>query len=268
MILIVLDHFNSIEYIYKMPKLPHGPLQEVIFEIRWSLEPSQESGQLQDSGFELASGRLHTILENQFPFYRRIVMQEIPDQLLFYRPVHQYWTSENTWPVLQLGPGIFTVNCTDQGYDWEETFRPLIEKAVEWLMQSYREPVQLAFASLRYINTVKVNDYGGLSEGWQAFILKNFNVEYNNLFNTRGRQRQIQINQTFELEDVSELQIQMSDGTKNNEPALVWQTAVFKKQNFTTEKLLTWADTAHSITHDLFVEMLKPHFYASFSREN
>ncbi len=251
-----------------MATLPNAPLEEVIFEIRWLLQPSNDNGPMQDAGFELASGRLNTLVENSFPIYRRIAPQQFPDQMLFYHPVHQYWTGENIWPVLQLGPGIFTVNCTDQGYDWERTFRPLIEKAIKWLTQAYREPVQLAFASLRYIDAVKVNDYGGLNDNWQVFIKENFNLEYKNFFNTRGHQRQIQINQTFELEDASELQIQMSSGTKKNEPAVVWQTAVLKKHNFTVDELLNWADKAHSITHDLFIDMIKPRLYDRFSGKN
>lgn len=101
-----------------MSKLPNAPLQEVIFEIRWALMPGKESGQIIDEGFELASGRLSTILEERFPYYKRIISQNIPDQLMHYNVVHQYWSGENKWPVIQLGPGIFTINCTDEEYFW------------------------------------------------------------------------------------------------------------------------------------------------------
>jgi uncharacterized protein (TIGR04255 family) len=248
-----------------MARLPNAPLQEVIFEVRWRLHPGKDNGQVQDAGYELASGRLSSLLERDFPYYRRIVPAELPDQMLLYRAIHQYWKGENQWPVLQLGPGIFTVNCTDQGYDWDTLFRPLIANALTWLLQAYREPLLFAFASLRYIDAVKTAEYGGLDSGWQGFIKDNFNVEYNNLFDTRGKQRRVHIDQTFDLDDGSELQVQMSSGTKNNEPAFVWQTAVLKKSSFTKEDLIQWADSSHNISHDLFVDMIKPHLYASFS---
>lgn len=251
-----------------MARLPNAPLQEVIFEVRWRLHPGKDHGQVQDAGYELAVGRLSSLLEKDFPHYRRIVPAELPDQLLLYRPIHQYWKGENQWPVLQLGPGIFTVNCTDQSYDWESLFKPLITTALNWLVQAYREPLLFAFASLKYIDAIKTNDYGGVSNDWQTFIKNNFNIEYNNFFNTRGKQSRIHLDQTFELEDGSEIQVQMSNGTKNNEPAVVWQTAILKKNNFSNKELVEWAQSAHNISHELFVEMIKPHLYASFSGKN
>lgn len=251
-----------------MSRLPRAPLLEVIFEIRWALKPGKESGQIIDEGFELASGRLSTIVEQDFPHYRRIVPQDIPEQLLHYHAVHQYWSGENKWPVLQLGPGIFTINCTDDGYDWDASFRQLIEKAVNWLIQSYKQTLNIRFASLRYIDAIKVDEHGGLDGGWQSFIKNHFNFEYNNQFNTRGSQKQIQVNQTFELEDGSDLQLQITDGTRNNEKALIWQTAILKKDIFEVDTLFSWADYAHGIAHDLFKDMIKPDLYASFSRTN
>jgi uncharacterized protein (TIGR04255 family) len=251
-----------------MAKLPNAPLQEVIFEVRWILQPTEETNNMHDAGFELASGRLSTILENELPFYKRVVPSDFPEQLLFYKPVHQYWKAENTWPVVQLGPGIFTINCTEDWYDWENNYFPFLQQALQWLMQAYRNRLQFAFASLRYIDAIKVADFGGLEDGWDAFINRHFNVFYNNSFNTRGVQKQININQVFELEDKGSLQVQISDGNRSNEPALVWQTAIVKKQSFTPEQLKQWANEAHTIAHQLFEEMLKPETYASFSRTN
>lgn len=252
-----------------MSKLSNAPLQEVIFEIRWALMPGKQTGQIIDEGFELASGRLSTIVEKQFPYYKRIIPQDIPDQLMHYQVVHQYWAGENKWPVVQLGPGIFTINCTDESYEWNVGFRKLIENAVKWLEQSYKQSLNIQFASLRYIDAIKVDDYGGIGDGgWQTFIKTHFNFEYDNQFDTRGRQKQVQIHQTFELEDGSDLQLQIADGLRNNEKALIWQTAILKKDSFHADKLFSWADYAHGIAHDLFKEMIKPDLYASFSREN
>ncbi len=247
-----------------MAKLPNAPLQEVIFEIRWSLEPKEETGQLWDPGFELATGRLSTIVENRFSYYKRIVPNEIPEQILLYRPVHQYWSGEDIWPVLQLGPGIFTINSTEQWYDWETTFRPLIQDAVQWLLQAYKDTIKIRFASLRYIDGIKVDDYGGLKDGWQSFIKRNFNFEYHNFFDTRGLQKQIQVNQKFDLEDASQLLLQMSDGIRDNKIAFIWQTAFYKKDEFETTSLFAWADKVHAMAHDLFKEMIKPELYESF----
>jgi len=254
-----------------MSQLPNAPLQEVIFEIRWALKPGKELGQIEivDQDFELASGRLSSVIEKEFTFYKRIVPKDLPEQFLNYIPVHQYWISENKWPVLQLGPGIFTINCTDEDYDWETGFRQLIEKGIGWLIEAYKQPLNFQFASLKYIDAINVENYGSIKNGWSEFIKSHFNFEYYNKFNTRGRQKRIQVNQTFELTDKSELQLFISDGITKNKKALIWQTSVMKKATFkTTSELINWADYAHSITHELFKEMIKPDLYVSFSTKN
>lgn len=250
-----------------MSRLPKAPLQEVIFEIRWPLMPGKIFGHMIDEGFELASGRLSTIINEHFPVYKRVIIQEIPVQSMNYQVVHQYWTGENKWPVMQLGPGIFTINCTDDAYYWQE-FQQLIGNGIKWLEQAYGKTLNIQFASLRYIDAITVDDYGGVEDGWQNFIRNHFNIEYINHFDPKGQQKKIQINQTFKLDDDSDLQIQIADGLRNNKKALIWETAILKKQSFSTEDLLLWTDFAHGITHDLFKEMIKPNLYASFSRTN
>ncbi len=250
-----------------MSKLPNAPLQEVIFEIRWALMPGKESGQLIDEEFELASGRLSSILEQKFPYYRRIIPQNISEQLMHYNVVHQYWTGENKWPVIQLGPGIFTINCTDDEYFWEN-YQKLIQEGVAWLDKAYKSPLNILFASLRYIDEIKIDDYGGIESGWKNFINTHFNFEYHNHFNTLGKQTQIQVNQTFQLKDGSDLQVQFSNGIKNNKETLVWQTAILKKTSFNREHLFLWTENAHRVTHKLFKEMIKPNLYDSFSRKD
>ncbi len=249
-----------------MSQLPNAPLQEVIFEIRWTFIPNSPLGHIVDEGYELASGRLNSLVENEFPFYKRIVPNGVPEQLLPYQVVHQFWAGENQWPVLQLGPGIFTINCTDEKYDWNENFKPLIKKGIDWLLQAYKIDLNIRFASLRYIDAIKVDDYGGIPGGWSEFISTQFNIAYENKFDPRGREKQVQILQTFALENGSDLQLQISDGTKNNETALVWQTSVMKQDTFNREKVIDWAEYAHEITHDLFKEMIKPELYGSFGK--
>lgn len=166
-----------------------------------------------------------------------------------------------------MGPGIFTINCTDDEYFWE-TFQQLIREGIAWLSKAYKAPLNILFASLRYIDEIKVDEYGGVESGWGNFINTHFNFAYHNQFNTLGKQMQIQVNQTFKLKDDSDLQVQFSNGIKNNKETLIWQTAILKKNSFNTEELLLWTDNAHSITQKLFREMIKPDLYDSFSTKN
>lgn len=252
-----------------MAKLPNAPLQEVIFELRWSLLPTKDLPQQTDVGFELASGRLQAKIEDKFPVYRRIVPQHVPDQILQYQVVHQYWTGENKWPVIQLGPGIFTVNCTEDDYDWDSQFRPLIAMAVQWLIDAYKTPLAFQYANLKYIDVITVDDYGGIKDGWRNFVERYFNIQYRNNFDTGGIEKGIQISQTFTLPDGSDLVLQFSNGVKGGNPAFVWQTSIAKKSELKLkEDILNWADSAHTTTHKIFKDIVSSEMYDSFTRAN
>src|SRR5690606_25900244 len=248
-----------------MPKLPRAPLQEAIFEIRWELEIDPSGDQQLDTGYALAQGKLQEIVRKHFPVYKRRVPHGIPDQLLQYQTVNQFWSGEDTWPVLQLGPGIFTVNDTDKNYDWGNSYLPLIANALDWIHSAYDGRLMIKVASLRYIDSVTLKDYDFDGE-WQVFIDKHFNFNFVNNFNPRGTLKRVHFDQYFEMEEESTLNISMSNGKyrKTDQDALIWQTAVIKAAKFEKDTLLSWVEKAHTVTSDLFKEMTKPHFYASF----
>src|SRR5690606_2015036 len=157
-----------------MSKLPNAPLNEVIFEIRWPLQMTDQ-GYMVDEGFELASGRLSILVEEDFPINRRVKSAELPEQFFPYQVIHQYWKGEQKWPVLQLGPGVFTSNNTYKFYYWKDNLN-LIKKRIKWLMQAYRDNVNIVFAGLNYIAMKETEKYGDVDSVWISFIAKNLNV--------------------------------------------------------------------------------------------
>lgn len=248
-----------------MAKLPKAPLQEAIFEIRWELEIEPATNQQSDIGFPLAQGKLQSIVKDRFPIFQRKIPVGFPDQLFHYQIVNQYWSGSEKWPVLQLGPGIFTVNDTDDNYDWPKTYFPLVKQALEWIYLAYDGKLKTNNATLRYIDSVKIKDYG-YEEKWQDFVKDNFNFSFENHFDSRGSLRKLQFDQYFEMPDQSSLHISMNSGKyrKSDDQALIWQTAVTRNNRFEKDSLILWLEQAHAVTSDLFREMTKPKFYASF----
>jgi len=248
-----------------MTKLARAPLQEAIFEIRWELDIDPGTNQMLDIGFSMAQGKLESIVKSRFPHHVRKLPLNFPDLVLQYQAIHQYWTGpENTWPVIQLGPGIFTINDTDLNYDWQNTYLPLIKEGLEWIYKAYDGKIKLNFANLRYIDSVKLKDYG-FDGKWQEFIAENFNFSFLNTIH-KGNLKGIQFDQLFELEDKSTLHFTMSSGKYRytDQDALIWQTAVFKNDKFDKKTLLEWLDLAHGITSDSFKNLTKPVFYETF----
>jgi len=248
-----------------MKKLPKAPLQEVIFELRWNLDFDPATRQDLDLGFEMAQGRFQRLVEREFPFNRRLPPPGIPFVLLNHTVVHQFWRAENTYPVLQLGPGIFSQNDTESNYEWEGSFLPQLKRSLDWLAEAYQRPPEPVFINLRYIDAVKLADYNR-GDNWLDFISESLKIRLENLFDPEGALRNFQINQSFALENDSELNIVVSNGkaSPGKEPVLVWQTAVIRAGNMEWDKLLFWAEEAHRITHNVFESMTKGILYDSF----
>lgn len=247
-------------------KLPKAPLQEVIFEVRWDLDLDPETQRLQDNGFDLALGKFANAIEGQFSFPLKKVPGDIPIDFFNHQPVHQFWTNEQTWPVVQLGPGIMTFNDTDNNYEWENNFFPTLKILLAQLCKAYSKSKGLNFTdyTLRYIDVVKIADYS--FENWSTFIQSSLNFSFENLFDTRGKLKEFNFQQTFEQPDGGGLTIVIANGkNKKREEVLIWQIAITQNKKADLEALLEWVKNAHEVTSQVFLEICKKEFYASFT---
>lgn len=244
-------------------KLKHAPLQEVIFELFWKL-PLDESGFPFDPGFELAQGVFASRIKKFFPLRKRTFPEDI-NLRIYPKPIHQFWKGELTWPVVQLGPGILTVNDTDANYVWKGNFQKNIKTAVQILRQSYSSGLHLERIRLQYIDAVEFNPD---EETAIAFIDRNLNTGLQNRYRVPGKSRGVHIAQVFELPKDSRLMLNIQSGkhNKTGQPAIIWTTAVEKSKGLNFDNLNPWLKFAHRVTSNTFVNMLNPEFYASFDR--
>lgn len=244
-------------------KLPDAPLEEVIFELTWDLQPDNSGKHLIDNEYSFSLGKFHQKIVSEFPFHQEKLPADIPSQFLSYQTAHQFWKAKDEWPVVQIGPGILTINDTEKNYSWREEFHPLIVKVVNHLINSYSR-IQFKSASLRYIDVVKIEDY--LYKDWGSFIKENLNFTFENQFNTRGKIKRFHFDQIFDLNDLGELNVSLSNGFNNKkEPIFNWQTAMSIQGNINPSDLFIWIVEAHDCNSDVFKEICKEDFYGSFS---
>jgi len=247
-----------------MNKLKNAPLQEVIFEARWEpvLDPANK--QWRDEGFKFALGKFQESIADRYPLTRELIPTDFPEHLLIHKPLYQFWSGEGIWPVLQIGPGVFTLNDTEKNYEWERSYKPALTSALEHLDQAYARELNFVNYSLRYIDVVKVGDYA--FGDWASFVAENLNFRFENQFDARGALREFNFQQVFDLEDGSGLRISISNGKQDSEePVFIWQTAVLGNERRSRGELLKWVTRAHDITSDVFKDICKKDFYASFS---
>jgi len=136
-------------------ELSNPPLQEVLFEFRWALqEGATASGTFPvDPYYRIAVGRFFDRASKGFPKYETLPTLEMPDQIAAYVLQHRWARAEGS-PILQIGPGVLSVNETrPREYRWPE-FRQTCIEAYQSLNDSYPVPLLPYLVSFVYINSI------------------------------------------------------------------------------------------------------------------
>ncbi len=135
---------------------PNAPLVEVIVEIRWQMQPLfGSSGAAYDPHFRVFSdGFLQTMGGKGFSHVERLVPEQVPLEVLPHRAVLRYRKKPDEWPVVQIGPGVLTVNMMPPYGGWTK-LKPVISEALEVLWATYpmsNEYLSIDRLSLNYVN--------------------------------------------------------------------------------------------------------------------
>jgi len=134
-------------------RLAKAPLVEVIVEIRWLPRPDG------DPGYSLLVGRLADLLRNQYPVYEPTPHADVPATMAaqMYLVQHRLRARKEGWPLVQVGPSVFTINETE-AYDWEGDFRARVIKAMQAYYEARPEARGMRPQSilLRYIDAIEL----------------------------------------------------------------------------------------------------------------
>ena len=241
-------------------KLKNAPLKEAIFELFWN-GPIDKSGFPIDNEYDLAQGRFDREIRKDFPIYKRLIPANSPIKILG-QPAHQFWKNQLNWPVVQLGPGIMTVNETEKGYIWEN-FRKTIHDSIQILIKSYDISPTFQRLSLRYIDSIDLPENINLLD----FVNNSFKTKITNSFERPGEIAGLNFNQIFNVFQNSKvhLNIQSAINNLNGKPAIVWITLIETNEISGIDDILKWIDKAHNICSDLFKQTLNQSFYETFN---
>ena len=167
-------------------KLKHAPLKEAIFELFWKL-PLDATNFPFDPEFDMALGKFQEHIRDRYPVNKRLFPPGANFRI-YPKPGYQFWRGELEWPVVQIGPGVLTVNETDQNYVWEENFRPAIIHALEAVEKSYPTALEFNKMRLTYIDAV---DYDPALISPAEFVAHNLLTRIHTEYDPPGKQNNI-----------------------------------------------------------------------------
>lgn len=98
-------------------KLSKNSLIEAWIEIKWKLVESTIPNFFVDESFPFALGVFFDKVKDRYPFTEELDSSKAPIGMLPGRPQYRFRKGKDLWPLLQLGPGIATLNLS-KPYDW------------------------------------------------------------------------------------------------------------------------------------------------------
>ena len=244
-----------------------APLVEMVAEVRWDLAPlAAVPNAALDPFHDSLKGALTTELaKGGFSLVEELVPAEVPREFLAGQVVTRYRKSASEWPIIQLGPGVFTVNV-DASYSGWATFRPYLELAFNALVSSHPAPQAW---KVNLVRLIAIDAYEG-RHGYTNYsefsrtalklgpvlppsFLERFSVDQ-----TLNVVRSETLFPLRQLEN-SIGKIAIADGIHRNAPALLVTTTVDREKSFgamSAQNLVSLFDQSHDAHRALFHELL------------
>lgn len=254
-------------------ELKNKPLVEVLLEVKWELPNQQAPGIGEDPHYRLLLGRLSERVENDYPFHEALPTAQIPDAMVAHMAQHRFRVSKDGWPLIQLGPGLMTVNETE-GYLWED-FKERCEKAVSRLFSAHpdKEKLRIQTLTLRYIDAVNV-DFE--QESVYSFLQSKMKTTIqlpDTLFSEHVTRNPAAFNwqSSFPTDTPGGLMIlRFAAGTHKEKQALIWETLVqttYSEISPLPDGFSSWLEQAHELTDDWFFKLIEGDLERRFAGE-
>jgi uncharacterized protein (TIGR04255 family) len=252
-------------------ELHNKPLVEAILEIKWALQGSEKEPKI-DPFFKILLGRFYDRIISDYPEHEQLPTANLPDEIVGQMVQHRFRIGKEQWPLVQLGPGIFTFNSTAD-YKWSD-FKERSILVVKKLFEAHPRIEQFKVTSivLRYINAVGFengnNDiFNFISENLKISLALPDNLFENNIEN---KPLSMSFQSSFKSSSPSgTISIRVTNGQKEGLPVIIWETALKTSDgdlpNLPSE-FESWIDAAHQNTDDWFFKMIEGKLERRFSK--
>ena len=244
--------------------LTNKPLVEAIFQLRWTL-PDGPPPETVDPHYKLLIGRLYDRLVEDYPFHEPLPAAQVPESIAGYLVQHRFRKGAGEWPLVQLGPGITTLNDTE-GYEWED-FERRVAALVNGLFDVYpeaEEVLQVNRLLLRYIDAIPFNFAEDDIFAFLGDKLKTRISLYERLFEDRRVEQlpdSLDIRFSFSCSaPKGVLNLRFTRGEAKGSECVVWETMVESGAEDApggTAGITEWLQLAHSLTHDWFFKLIE-----------
>ncbi len=248
------------DFRHKVFKNP--PIIEALFELRWKVrEEGEPPIMLIDKKFKFFPGRFYEYIKNDYPEVEVLQNSRIPDDVDEFLPRFRFRKKPNSYPLIQIGPGIITINF-DKNFTQERFFNTCLE--VLKILFEVLTDIELKEVILHYIDGFifdyeRNNAFHYLEENLSTYFKFNEDLFENTKINSIPIKFHLEAN--FHVEEPpGYFMCQFRSGKKRieKEKILLMDTIFrsFGEDLPKKEELDNWLYNADELIHNWFLKMI------------
>jgi len=255
-------------------ELKNPPIIEALVEVKWALTKTSGLNPI-DPHYQFLLGGFYERIKKEYPFHQPLPAASIPDEVTGSTVKHRFRVEKDKWPLIQIGPGVMTVNETKK-YTTFDKFKPLAVKAINDLFDAHpkREDLEITSLLLRYIDAKEI-DYS--QDNICNFISEKMHVpiELPDFLFQDGRLEDIPTSFSWRTslrcnKPEGMATLAFSTGTRAGKPALIWEEMLKSKDadiDDMPDKFEAWIDSAHEIVHTWFDKLIEGDLKEEFQKD-
>jgi len=260
----------------EIPPLLSPPLVEAIFELRWEMQGDAETGRLRDPAYPMMYGRMYERMKKEFPVVEDLPSTQVHPEASPYTVRHRMRKDKTSYPLVQVGPGIITVNHA-KGYSWTD-YKNLVARLIEMIRELYPVgsiPLNFVKAEVRYVNGIlfdmqKEHPLHFLAEKLHAKV--EIDPEIFALNDMSEKPFSVGLNLAYPLnKPVGNLAISMGQGQIDNKPAFILQTLIQSLGETVPQDKSgfdAWLNQAHEAACNCFIALCKGPLMHQFGQKS
>lgn len=251
--------------------LSNKPLVEAILELKWALEEPSPGIKI-DPHYKLLLGMLYDKIRKEYPYHEPLPTSTMPDEISGYVVQHRFRKAKDQWPLVQIGPGIMTLNDTE-GYVWDSYHTKALELLDTFSKLYPVEEKKFRFeqVKLAYIDAI---EFDFSKESILSFFKDKMklNISLHDSLFISGAISPIPDGFDFRFTFTSEkpkgvISMRFTRGINKDKPAIIWETSVISRKDDTpknNKELIEWIENAHDLTDDWFFKIIEGELYGRF----
>jgi uncharacterized protein (TIGR04255 family) len=251
--------------------LAHPPLVEAIFEVQWPLSPDPATGLERDRNYALLPGRLSERLAQEYPAHEPLPAASVPGDLIPRQVQHRFRRAPGEWPLVQVGPGIATLNITEN-YNWVD-----FERRARDLNGALRDvyddkaSFQPSRVQLRYINAVPFDFSSGDTLHFLRERLKIHFALPQSLFDGVVSDKSVEVNWLTGFpakKPDGQVTLRVGTGAYKGGKGIIWEIAVSSQQPSVpqADSIDRWLSAAHDTAEMWFFTLIAGELEREFTR--